>query len=217
MVQVLRRLGYDTFYDPRQTCCGQALFNMGFRTQARDLAVRFIQLFENAEVVVSPGGSCVSMVVKHYAELDLPPVERRIWESLRERIWEFTSFLVYYKKITQVGAYFPHSVALHRSCHLLRDLGIKDAPDRLLEQVEGLELIPPPDDECCGWGGAFSVKYPGLSRRISDRRANNLAVGGAEFITGVDDSCLINLQNAFHRLGLPQKTMHIARILARTN
>lgn len=214
-MRLLERLGLDLHFDRRQTCCGQAIFNAGFRSHARRLARRFIRIFADAEVVVAPSGSCVSMVTRHFGELNLPPAEAAEWEALRGRIFELCAFLVDRLGVTEVGARFPHRVSYHASCHLLRDLGIREQPLRLLRSVEGLRLIEGDwGDECCGFGGVFSAKYPGLSRSIADRRARALSGGGAEFITGADDSCLQHLQLAFARIGSPQRTIHIASILA---
>ncbi|NQT34076.1 (Fe-S)-binding protein [bacterium] len=217
-VRLLERLGHDVHYNTNQTCCGQALFNAGFRDEARRLAERFIRVFRDAEVVVSPSGSCVSMVTRHYGELALSSEYVRDWEHLKTRVSELCAFLVDKLNITDVGARFPHSVSYHASCHLLRDLGVKDQPLRLLKNVENLELIDGDwGDECCGFGGVFRAKFSDLSFSIADRRAAELANGGAEFITGADDSCLINLQEAFRRIGASQRTVHIARILAAEN
>ena len=215
IVTLLERLGHTTHYPLEQTCCGQALFNMGFRAEARDLAIRFIRIFAGAEVVVAPSGSCVAMVTKHYHELDLPAAEHKEWLSLKDRTWELTSFLVDKLKLTDVGASFPHTVTYHASCHHLRDLGLHYQPLALLRNVKGLTLVQGNwGDECCGFGGGFSVKYPELSHRIADRRATALLSGGAEFVTGADDSCLHNLGLAFRRANSTIKTIHIARILA---
>lgn len=216
--EVLERIGCTTYYNPRQTCCGQALFNMGFRSEARDLAVRFIKVFAKEEYIVSPSGSCVSMVVKHYEELDLPVWAQREWLSLRTRVWEFSDFLVNCIKTVDVGACFPHTVSVHHSCHMLRELEVRSTIEILLQNTSEVKLIGGTwEEECCGFGGAFSAKYPELSHAIGNRRAETLSSGKAEFITGGDDSCLNQLQQSFYRLSLPQKTMHIARILAHTD
>ncbi|MCF7809639.1 (Fe-S)-binding protein [bacterium] len=217
-VTLLERLGHEVHYDIRQTCCGQAPFNAGFRDEALTLAEKFIKLFSNSEIIVAPSGSCVSMVVNHYQELNLSTDLNDDWLELKTRVFELTSFLVDKLQLSDVGANFPHKVTYHASCHLLRDLGVKDQPLKLLKNVKDLQLIEGDwGDECCGYGGAFSAKYSDLSNRIADRRAENLAAGGAEFITGADDSCLMNLREAFKRIGKPQQTIHIARILASTN
>ncbi len=212
--RILERLGHTVIIPPEQTCCGQALFNAGFREEALQLAQRFVRLFGDAEVVVAPSGSCLSMVAHHYGELFSYKLNKD-WESLRLRIYELTSFLVDYLDIYDIGAFFPHKVSYHASCHALRDLKIKEQPLKLLRVVEGLELVEGDwEDECCGFGGVFSVKYKELSHAIADRRAVALSNGGAEYITGVDDSCLNNLDQAFKRNKQPQRTLHIARILA---
>ena len=116
-VKLLERLGHEVHYDIRQTCCGQAPFNAGFKDEARTLAVRFIKLFRDAETVVAPSGSCVSMVVHHYSELDLPSDINDDWQNLKSRVYELTSFLVDKLQISDVGAHFAHSVTYHASCH----------------------------------------------------------------------------------------------------
>jgi L-lactate dehydrogenase complex protein LldE len=217
-VRLLERLGHEVHYDIRQTCCGQAPFNAGFRDEAATLAEKFIKLFRDAETVVAPSGSCVSMVVNHYHELNLSSDLSDDWVNLKSRVYELTSFLVDKLQLLDVGAVFPYTVTYHASCHLLRDLGVKEQPLQLLKHVKDLQLIEGNwGDECCGYGGAFSAKYPELSHRIGDRRAANLASGGAEFVTGADDSCLMNLSDAFKRIRKPQKTIHIASILAGTD
>jgi len=214
-VRILERLGHEVIYDSRQTCCGQAPFNAGFRDEALILAKRFVRLFNDTEIVVGPSGSCVSMIRKHYAGVGLTGSYLREWETLRKRVFELTEFLVDKLGLMDVGAFFPHRVSIHNSCHALRDLSIKEQPNKLLYAVKGLELVEGKwEDECCGFGGVFSAKYPTLSSRIADRRAKALSEGKAEFITGVDDSCLHHLRQAFRRQNLPMKTIHVARILA---
>ncbi len=213
--KLLRRLGLDVHFDRRQTCCGQALFNAGHRAQATQLAERFIYLFESAEAVVAPSGSCVAMVTHHYAELNLHPTLRRGWETLRERVFELSSFLVDRLNDPDLGATFPHKVVYHPSCHLTRDLGVREPPLQILRAVHGIELVGETlPVECCGFGGAFSIKYPALSRRIADNRAAELAATGAAYVVGCDDSCLGHLSQAFRRIGKPIQTIHLSRILA---
>lgn len=214
-MRILKKLGHEVYYDSRQTCCGQAPFNAGFPDQAQSMAERFIRLFGDSEAVVGPSGSCVSMIVNHYGDLNLSPAMRIEWESLRRRVWELTAFLVDVLKVTDIGAKFPHRVAIHNSCHALRELGIKHQPRELLSHVAGIDLVKSNlRDECCGFGGVFSAKYPSLAKDISDRRALQFGALKPEYVTGVDDSCLLNLGEAFNRNKLPIKTLHIARILA---
>jgi len=212
---ILERLGHEVVIDRRQTCCGQALYNAGFRRQARDLAIRFVEVFRGSDIVVAPGGSCVSMVTKHYAELDLEGSIRSDWESLRTRVFELAIFLVRQLDVTDIGARFPHRVVYHPSCHYLRDLGEREAPLALLNRVEGLELVSNAlREDCCGFGGAFSAKYPALADAIADKRTRALCEDAPAYITGVDDSCLNHLNAALCRSGSSVRTLHIARILA---
>ncbi len=213
--KILQKLGHNVVLDKHQTCCGQALFNAGFRKEAKSLAERFVKIFSKAEVVVAPSGSCVAMVTKNYAEFDFNQAVLSDWEALKLRVFELCEFLVKQLKIKDIDAYFPYRVTYHPSCHYLRVLNEREAPIELLKKVKGLDLIEGDwEEECCGYGGVFSAKYPKLSNHIANRRATNLAIGGAEFITGVDISCLTHLSLAFRRLGKPQRTIHIARILA---
>lgn len=226
-ITILERLGHEVYIPPEQTCCGQALFNAGFRKEAHELAQRFVQVFGDAELIVAPSGSCVAMVSHQYGQLfpyklsqsdSFEPETESLneeWIGLKDRISELSSFLVDHLDLIDVGAHFPHRVSYHASCHALRELGIKEQPLKLLRAVDGLDLIEGDwEDDCCGFGGAFSAKYSPLSNAMSDRRADDLSEGGAEYITGVDDSCLHHLSQAFKRVRKPLKTMHIARILA---
>jgi len=222
-VQVLERLGIQLTYDPRQTCCGQAMFNAGYRNEARRSAEKFLRLFRDAEYIVAPSGSCVSMVKNHYGDLDLSGAYLRDWESISTRIFELTEFLVDKLGVEDIGSNFPFKVGIHNSCHALRELGIKAQPLKLLQNVDGLTLVNEDlGDECCGFGGAFSAKYPELSGKMGKRRTEQLCSGSPDFITGVDDSCLMHLNQAFKtNRALPGKeipqTIHIARILASTS
>ena len=217
VVNILERLGHEVHFDEQQTCCGQALFNTGFRDEARSLAERFVTLFGDAEAIVAPSGSCVNMVQDHYGEVGLTGETLRTWESMRERTFEFSTFLVEKLGVTDVGATFPHTVSLHNSCHFLHGVCKGNLPSRyreLLTNVKGLSLVEDHSpSECCGFGGAFSAKYPELASSIAGRRIDHLASGEAEFITGVDDSCLNHMQIEIDRLGGTQRTIHLAGIL----
>ncbi len=214
MLRLFDRIGVEYVYDKRQTCCGQAPFNAGFTSEAAMLAERFLRLFQNSEYIVAPSGSCVSMVKNHYAEVNISPRYRVIWKSLRNRIFELTQFIDEVIKSDDLGACFPYKTGVHNSCHALRELGIKNQPVKLLRKVEGLRLVEDLwEDDCCGFGGAFSAKYPALAGRIAERRINSFDGKNLDYITGVDDSCLMHLQKAIDKRTMPLKTIHIARIL----
>lgn len=213
--RILERLGHHPIYDPRQTCCGQALFNMGFIRQASLLAERYIAQFRDAEVVVAPSGSCVAMVKHHYGRLDLSAGMERDWVELRQRTYELCEFLCDRLGVTDVGARLEADVILHRSCHALRELHRGDPAHRLLSAVNGLNLVDVGwGDECCGFGGAFSFKYPRLAADIARRRLGSVVGERIQYITGVDDSCLTHLGRISAEMKCHIQPIHIARILA---
>ena len=216
VARVLRRLGVEVSYDPRQTCCGQPAFNTGYHHEALAMAKRFIDLFENAEYIVSPSGSCTTMAKVFYGELqDLPDEYRRKAESLRPRLFEFTEFLVDLLKVVELGARFNAKVTVHDSCHALRELHIKNQLRVLLQHVAGLELIEMEQAEvCCGFGGTFAVKHAEISTAMVEEKVESIIASGADVVTGVDSSCLMNIQGMLSRKGSSVVAMHIADILA---
>ena len=166
-VRLLERLGVDIEFHPRQTCCGQMHANTGYRGEAFSQAKRFVSLYRDAESVVVPSSSCVAMMREQYPglfeELGTEPL-RRDFKALLPRIYELTEFLIDKLQVEDVGAYFPHRVTYHASCHSLRALKIGDRPFRLLGKVRGLNLIPLANlDRCCGFGGTFAVKNGDVS------------------------------------------------------
>src|SRR5437870_7207193 len=169
-VDVLRRLGVDVTFNPAQTCCGQPAFNTGFREEARQVAARVLDLFDEAEYVVAPSGSCTTMMRVFYPELfaDDPERLRRV-ERLRGRLFEFSEFLVKILKVEDVGASFRGRLTYHDSCHLLRELRIESEPRKLIRAVRGVDLVEMQDYQlCCGFGGTFSVKFPEVSVAMGD-------------------------------------------------
>ena len=216
MVTVLQRLGLELDCPTQQTCCGQPAFNSGFRREARVAARRFIEIFENAGTIVSPSGSCVHMVRHHYPELfkEEPQWCERA-ERIAARTYEFTEYLVDMLKVEGVGASYPGRVTYHDSCHLLRGLRVSEQPRRLLRRVAGLELVEMKNsDYCCGFGGAFAVKYPDISAAMVNDRVDHIVNSGADTVVGCDTGCLLSMAGAISRRGLPIKTLHIAEILA---
>ncbi|MBI5647874.1 MAG: (Fe-S)-binding protein [Ignavibacteriae bacterium] len=216
MVSVLERLGHRVVFDERQTCCGQPAFNTGYHDEARRLAARFIRIFRDAEYVVAPSGSCVTMTKLMYGgELSLPEAERRAFEEIRPRIHEFTAFLVDVLGVTDVGASYEARVTLHDSCHALRELRIHDQPRALLRAVRGLDFVEMAHpDVCCGFGGTFSVKNAGISTVMGRDKADDAVASGAEVVTAVDSSCLMHIDGILRARNLPLRAVHIADILA---
>ena len=216
-VEVLRRVGCEVVFDERQTCCGQPAFNSGYRKQAQKFTKRFIRIFEEseAEIIVSPSGSCAAMV-KHFYEL-FPDDEnwRKRAEVIAAKTHEFSEFLVNILGIENVGARFSGKLTWHDACHALRDLNIRNEPRRLLKNVENAEFVELENaDVCCGFGGTFSVKYPEISVAILDNKIEAIDKSGADAVVACDASCLMQIGGRLSRLNSKVKPMHLAEILA---
>jgi L-lactate dehydrogenase complex protein LldE len=216
MADVLERAGCRLDFPEAQTCCGQPAFNSGYRDEARDVAKHFLNVFKDAEYIVSPSGSCTSMVKHHYAELFADDPERKEQARLiAERTYEFSAFLTGVLGVDQVGARYEHKVTYHDSCHALRELKIKDPPRQLLANVEGLTLEEMDiAEECCGFGGTFSVKFASVSGAMARTKIDSILRTGADTVVSVDSSCLMQLQGALSRAGSNIRTMHLAEVLA---
>ncbi len=214
-VEVLRRAGCEVVFDERQTCCGQPSFNTGYRSEARKLAERFIEIFEDAEAIVSPSGSCTAMA-HHFHELFADDENwRKRANSIAERTHELGAFLVNVLKVEDVGASFNGRITWHDACHGLRDLGIRNEPRRLLKNVRGAEFVELPNaDACCGFGGTFSVKYPEISTAILDQKIANIVNTDVRAIVSGDASCLMQIGGRLSRNNSPVRVMHLAEILA---
>ena len=218
VVDVLARAGVQADFPQGQTCCGQPAFNAGLRRQARQMAEHTIRVFEASPgPVVIPSGSCTGMIRHSYPELfaDDPAWLARA-NSLAERSYEFSEFLVDVLQVTDVGARFPGKVTYHSSCHLLRDLGVDQQPKTLLQQVRELEMVPlSGTDECCGFGGVFSVEHPEISAAMLERKLANIESSGAGVVVSCDAGCITNINGGLHRQGKPQRSLHIAEILSK--
>jgi L-lactate dehydrogenase complex protein LldE len=208
-VAVLERLGVEVDFPAGQTCCGQMHFNSGYRSACVPLVRRFVEVFGGYEAVVTPSASCASMVRHYYRTVD-PGVEV-------PRVYELSEFLVDVLGVTDVGAHFPHTVALHRTCHSLRLLRVGERPARLLAAVDGLELreLEHPA-ECCGFGGTFSVKNADTSVAMGNDKADDVVATGAGYLVSADTSCLMHIGGLLSRRGAPVRTIHLAEILAST-
>jgi len=216
MVALLERQGVEVLFPAEQTCCGQPLFNSGFKQETRKIAQKWLHTFSRHPApIISPSGSCVEMVRHHYPEL-FPEgtAEHRLALELAGRTFEFTEYLVHQLGVTDVGAHFPHKVAYHASCHLLRGLGLREEPKQLLGAVQGLELVPLEEAEtCCGFGGVFSVIYPEVSRVMMEKKVQNIIASGAEVVVGCDAGCLMNIGGGLRKAGSPIRAMHLIEVL----
>lgn len=216
-VRLLRRLGVEVDFPKAQTCCGQPHFNSGFHADARDLARHTIQAFAHSHLIVTPSGSCAAMVKLEYPALFHDDL---IWhpraEALAERTHELSDFLVNVLRVEDVGARFEGTATYHMACHL-RGLGVQSEPERLLRNVKGLNLVPLERyDECCGFGGSFAVRYPGISGAMVTDKAALIEKSGADAVVATDAGCLMNIAGCLRRRGSKVQFMHLAEVLERT-
>ncbi|MFJ8666135.1 (Fe-S)-binding protein [Streptomyces sp. NPDC093600] len=224
VVRLLARLGVDVDFPMGQTCCGQPHYNTGHRRQAEPLARRFAEVFGGYDAIVTPSGSCGAMVRELYPRMgERARVEGRgdglalAVAPLVPKTYELTEFLVDVVGVTDVGAYFPHRVTYHPSCHGLRGLGLGERPRRLLEAVRGLELVELPGaEECCGFGGTFAVKNAEVSAAMGADKVRSAVSTGASVLCGADNSCLMHIGGTMRRLKAGVRPVHIAEILAST-
>lgn len=214
-VRLLQRLGVEVDFPAAQTCCGQPHFNSGFHDHARELARHTIRAFERSGRVVCPSGSCAAMVKLEYPELfhDDPAWHKKA-ADLAARTHELSDFLVNVLGREDVGAHFAGRVTYHMACHL-RGLGLYSEPVRLLERVKGLTLVPLERfDECCGFGGSFSVRYPGISGAMVQDKCSFIEQAGVDAVVATDAGCLMNIAGCLRRRGSPVRAMHLAEVLA---
>ncbi|KUF15987.1 (Fe-S)-binding protein [Streptomyces silvensis] len=224
VVKLLTRLGVEVDFPAAQTCCGQAHYNTGYRHQAEPLARHFSDVFGAYEAVVTPSGSCGAMVRELYPRLGERARAEGRGEALARvlapvvpKTYELTEFLVDVLGVTDVGAYFPHTVTYHPTCHGLRSLGLGDRPERLLAAVRGLTLAELPGaEECCGFGGTFAVKNADVSAAMGADKVRGAESTGAEVLCAADNSCLMHLGGTMARLRTAMRPVHIAEILAAT-
>jgi len=218
MVRVMESVGISVEFLEKQTCCGQPAFNTGYHDEARELAIRHIELFSSskADYIVAPSGSCTTMVnVMYGGLLSLPEPYLSKAAELRKRTFEFTDFLVNIAGKIDFGASFPHRVTVHDSCHALRELYVKQQPRILLGYVKALELVEMGHSEtCCGFGGTFAVKYADISSEMVERKTAEIAASNADYVTAVDSSCLMQIEGRLKAAGSRIRAIHIADILA---
>ncbi|HEX6585095.1 MAG TPA: (Fe-S)-binding protein [Thermoleophilaceae bacterium] len=205
VVRLLERLGHEVEFPEEQTCCGQMHLNSGYAGEGLALARRLAAVFEGHEAVVTPSASCAGMVREQLGE-DAP------------RVYELSEFLVDVLGIDEVGAYYPHRVTYHPTCHSLRTLGVGEKPQRLLRSVRGLDLVELPDAlECCGFGGTFAVKNPDVSTAMLSDKIRDVLDTRAEVVCAVDSSCLMHIGGGLARGRTGVRTVHLAEILASTD
>jgi L-lactate dehydrogenase complex protein LldE len=211
VVALLERLGCEVVFPAAQTCCGQMHWTTGYHREAAGLARRFAGIFGSGAVVVTPSASCASTIRTSYARMGDPVLAE---EATELTVYELSEFLVDVLGVTDVGAYFPHRVAYHPTCHALRSLRLGDRPLRLLRAVQGLDLVEPPGaQECCGFGGAFAMKNADVSVAMVADKVRHVREAGADVVCAVDNGCLAQIGGALSRLRGGVQVMHLAEIL----
>lgn len=218
VVALLERLGHRVEFPMGQSCCGQMHFNTGYRGAAAGMARGLVSAFQDYEAVVTPSASCAAMVREYYPVLaEGDAAFARDVAGVAPRVHDLATFLTGVLGVTDVGAYFPHRVTYHPTCHSLRMMHVGDAPLRLLRAVRGLDLAELPDAEtCCGFGGTFSVKNPDVSAAMCADKVAAIRQSGAEVVCAGDNSCLMHIGGALSRMRTGVRTMHLAEILVRT-
>jgi L-lactate dehydrogenase complex protein LldE len=216
MVTLLRRLGVEVDFPEEQTCCGMPLFNSGYHAGAAEVAARTIRLFEASEHVIVPSGSCAWMVKTEYPGLlKHAPALKAAAERLAAKTRELSQFLVEVLRVDRIESSFKGTVTYHDSCHLLRGLGESAAPRKLLKSLRGVELVELPEaDQCCGFGGSFSVRLPEVSTAILDKKLANVERTGADCLVACDAGCLMQMGGGLSRRGSRVRALHLAQILA---
>ncbi|MDP9424502.1 MAG: (Fe-S)-binding protein [Actinomycetota bacterium] len=219
-VELLERLGHEVEFPQKQTCCGQMHFNTGYQREAIPLVRRFVEVFGNYDAVVAPSGSCVGMVRELYPmTAELANDKRLLYEveEIGEKVFELSEFLVKKTGVTDVGAYYPHRVTYHPTCHSLRMLKVEDAPLELLRAVRGIDFVELPEaKECCGFGGTFAVKNADTSVAMLGDKLRHVLDTEAEICTAGDNSCLMHIGGGLRRQRAGIRTVHLAEILAST-
>lgn len=217
-LEILERVGCKVDVPLKQTCCGQPAYNSGYVEKAKGAMKQMIEAFHEAEYVVGPSGSCVSMIRQYPRIFAGDPEWAEPAKELAEKTYELTQFLVDVLEITDVGSTFSGKVTYHPSCHMTRLLGVKDAPRILLENIKGVELVDLPHaEDCCGFGGMFSVKNPEISTEMVKEKSKNVSASGCEYLTGGDMGCLMNIAGRMRREGKNIKVVHITEILNTTS
>ncbi|WBB63050.1 (Fe-S)-binding protein [Streptomyces sp. WMMC500] len=220
VVALLERLGHRVDFPRAQNCCGQMHLNTGYRPEALPLARRFADAFAGYEAVVTPSASCAGMVREHHRALAAEYGDAALAaaaERLAPRVHELSELLVDVLGVTDVGAYFPHRVTYHPTCHSLRMLRVGDRPLRLLRAVRGIDLVELPEAEsCCGFGGTFALKNSAVSGAMLADKVRHVRATGGDVLCAADNSCLMHIGGGLSRLDTGIGTRHLAEILAAT-
>jgi len=220
VVRLLQRLGHTVGFPEDQACCGQAHFNTGYQRQTLPMVERFASAFADYDVILTPSASCAGMIRHHHALVAAHHGDATLQRAVADtapRAYELSEFLVDILGVVDVGAYFPHRVTYHPTCHSLRMLRVGDKPLQLLRAVRGIDLVElPAADACCGFGGTFAVKNAATSTAMLADKMRTVLDTGAEALCAADNSCLMHIGGGLSRLRTGTRTIHLAEILAST-
>jgi L-lactate dehydrogenase complex protein LldE len=218
--RLLERLNLTVDFPEAQTCCGQMHYNTGYQREAIQLLRHFVEVFKDAEVIVAPSASCAGMVRDLYPRAAVLSGDKSLIEAVElliPRVYELSEFLVKRLSVIDVGAYYPHRVTYHPTCHSLRVLHVGEAPLQLLRAVKGIDLVELPNaSECCGFGGTFAIKNADTSLAMLSDKMRCVLDTGAEILCSADTSCLLHIGGGLHRQRAGVATVHLAEILAST-
>jgi L-lactate dehydrogenase complex protein LldE len=218
-VQILERLGQPVEFPLEQTCCGQMHTNSGYFEP--NLVRRYVDTFESYDAIVTPSASCAGAIRHQHAMIAKDAQDDALAaqaQQTADKTYELSQFLTDVLQTEDVGAYFPHRVTYHPTCHSLRMLGVGDRPLRLLRNVRGIDLVDlPRDHECCGFGGTFSIKNPDVSAAMLADKMESVIETGAEVLCAGDRSCLMHIGGGLDRIRAGVRTLHLAEILASTD
>ena len=216
--EILERLGHTVEFDPRQTCCGQMHLNSGYTEEAVKLAERWLDIFESAECVVSPSGSCVANVREMFIHAGEWSGNERLIDrakAMEGKLFELSEFLLKIGGFESLSPYFPHKVTYHPTCHGARALGLGDSPEKLLKMVRGIQFVELREKmQCCGFGGTFSVKNSETSTAMLQDKCGSICELDVEYCVAIDNSCLMHIGGWLRKDGSRPKVIHLAEVLA---
>lgn len=215
-VKILEKVGCEIAYNDKQTCCGQPAFNAGFMKESKSVCNKFLKDFSGDEIIVAPSGSCVGFIRTNIEQMFGDGLQKDAAAKIKNNIYELSEFLLDVKKVDNLGAKFDAKVTYHDACGALRECDIKDGPRKLLQNVDGLELVESKECEtCCGFGGSFAINYEPISIGMAKTKVQSALEANAEYIVSTDVSCLMHLDGYIKKQDIKLKTMHIADVLAK--
>jgi len=215
MVKVLEKVGCGINYNTDQTCCGLPAFHEGYRDHCKEVGEKLICEFQNDRYIVSPGGSCVSMVKNYYPEMFHNSSLHNEYKLVQKYFYEFSDFLVNIMHVTDVGARLVGKAVFLDNCAAMRECGIHESPRKLLGKVKGLKLLELKDNEtCCGWGSTFATNFEGIATQLAEKKVKQILDTGAEIVISTDMGCLMHLEGYIAKNKIELKVMHLADVLA---